>query len=677
MFASVIFFLVVDLYVSYGETIILESFANPVHAWLSNNDPVMGGQSGSTFKIQNGIGIFDGEVRDVTFLNAPGFITMRAADSVVFPDVTSCSHLQLNVRTNLLYSGYRVSFGTARAPDASRFTRGYKARFDVPVSDNFVSVNISFTKFSNYWDPATGDLVKTCQENKIYCPDKITLQNMLTISIWGEGVNGAVNLEIKNIAAVGCGDVNEEKSGNSPSPREETFINPWVESDGTVLLESFGSPVHQWYPMNDPVMGGLSTGTFTIQGGIGLFIGQVVDVPSLSAPGFITTRTFDSSSFSDVSSCSHLQLNVRTNSSYLGYYVSFGTAQATEAMRHARGYKAHFDVPVGDDFISVNIPFTYFSNYWDAATGRTIKTCQENKKYCPDSSTLQDMKTIALWGEGVGGIVNLQVKSIAAIGCDNIFVESFSKPRHQWYPMNDPVMGGLSTGTFTIQNGIGIFIGQVVDVPSLSAPGFITTRTFGSSSFSDVSSCSHLQLNVRTNSSYLGYYISFGTAQATEAMRYASGYKAHFDVPVGDDFISVNIPFTYFSNYWNGATGRTVKTCQENKQYCPDSSTLKDMKTISLWGEGVGGIVNLQVKSIVAIGCRNDNKDTKPVPNSGETADPDTADPDTEDIAIVLGVIAIVVVGLFIWRCRKNAKCCSKLKATFSVAPRDSRLLIV
>lgn len=35
------------------------------------------------------------------------------------------------------------------------------------------------------------------------------------------------------------------------------------------------------------------------------------------------------------------------------------------------------------------------------------------------------------------------------------------------------VMGGKSTGTFNVENGLGIFDGEVVDVPFLKAPGFI------------------------------------------------------------------------------------------------------------------------------------------------------------------------------------------------------------
>jgi hypothetical protein len=39
-------------------------------------------------------------------------------------------------------------------------------------------------------------------------------------------------------------------------------------------------------------------------------------------------------------------------------------------------------------------------------------------------------------------------------------------------------MGGESTGTTKIENGLLVFNGTVVDVPSLQAPGFISSGGF-------------------------------------------------------------------------------------------------------------------------------------------------------------------------------------------------------
>merc|ERR1711907_581649 len=54
--------------------------------------------------------------------------------------------------------------------------------------------------------------------------------------------------------------------------------------------------------------------------------------------------------------------------------------------------------------------------------------------------------------------------------------------------LNDPVMGGKSTGTWSLSSSrhFGVFDGEVVDVPALKAPGFIKAAADGS--FSDLSS---------------------------------------------------------------------------------------------------------------------------------------------------------------------------------------------
>merc|ERR1719478_1301785 len=72
---------------------------------------------------------------------------------------------------------------------------------------------------------------------------------------------------------------------------------------------------------------------------------------------------------------------------------------------------------------------------------------------------------------------------------------------HSFRETNDPVMGGKSTGSFTIENGVGVFDGQVVDVPFLKAPGFIKVQggsggflSIGADTFPDVSSCDALTI---------------------------------------------------------------------------------------------------------------------------------------------------------------------------------------
>ena len=108
--------------------------------------------------------------------------------------------------------------------------------------------------------------------------------------------------------------------------------------------------------------------------------------------------------------------------------------------------------------------------------------------------------------------------------------------------LNDPVMGGKSTGTWTLNqaDGFGIFDGEVVDVPSLKAPGFIKAAAAGH--FNDVSADidGDLVLMVRTTTpDYTGFRITMAAGAMAPAYSCGAGaslpfsggcYKAKFSL---------------------------------------------------------------------------------------------------------------------------------------------------
>lgn len=436
----------------------IENFANepePYHVWFSLNDPVMGGLSTGTFVVKSdeGVGVFDGEVKDVPSLKAPGFIAMRTGRRGFFPDLQSCDGLQLNVRTPQdipVYDGYRISIGTNYAGDFP-YAKGYKTHFDLPAaSDDFQSVFVKFDEFSDNWDPRTGEIVVSCEENNQYCPDDATLKNLEQIEIMAEGVKGKVYLEIKSILATNCDD---DVSETNPNPDEDPYrdsnnINspvtngggrnnnfsrfqdhekdsvggyggymaPTILENGDVRIESFEDPQHRWFPTNDPVMGGSSVSTVTIKNDVGIFDGEVVDVDFLGAPGFIKMET-RGGNFPDVSMCTGLKIQLKSSNSYDGIRVSFGTHHADDAMPYVRGYKAHMMDAPQNEFGEIVMPFSEFSDSWDAGTGDIVVSCAEDKKHCVDERTLKDFMIFSFMGEGVDGKVHLEIKSIDATGC--------------------------------------------------------------------------------------------------------------------------------------------------------------------------------------------------------------------------------------------------------------------
>jgi hypothetical protein len=450
----------------------IESFGlTPDHSWFAINDPVMGGQSTGSATVQDGIGVFQGEVKGVPTLNdAPGFIAMQTRGGY-YPDLSSCSGLRLTVKSANDYAGFRVSFGTNHPSGSMPYARGYKAHFVPPVG-SFGWVTIPFEKFSDYWDPKTGDQIVTCEEDNNWCPDDITLENLLRFEIMAEGVLGVVDLQVKLIEAVDCADdvstVDQNPGLHQQGGRGQNghfgsgelqnidhigYVSPHILSNGDIRIESFSNPQHAWFALNDPVMGGSSTSTVTLENDVGVFEGEVMDVSFLHAPGFIKMET-RGGAFPDVSHCNSLKLNLKAPLDYDGLHVTFGVHHAAGTEPYVRGYKAPLVVKRSESFQDVVIPFTDFSDNWDALTGDVLVSCSKNPKYCPDDATLRDFTTFAIMGEGVDGKVLVEVASIDAIDCSKL-----SSDGNAGRSVNSGHWIGVFSG-FVVVAGVGVGIGK-------------------------------------------------------------------------------------------------------------------------------------------------------------------------------------------------------------------------
>jgi len=183
---------------------------------------------------------------------------------------------------------------------------------------------------------------------------------------------------------------------------------------------------------------------------------------------------------------------------------------------------------------------------------------------------------------------------------------------HKFVELNDPVMGGQSTGTWSVsmENGYGIFDGDVVNVPALKAPGFIKAAADGT--FADASSklAGSLVLRVRsTTPGYKGFRVAIASGTVAPSYACAGGgsipfsrscFKAKFGVAAGSDFSEVSIPFTAFSDMWSPATGEHTKECSKDSSACLTAKSLKGIKRLEIWAEGVAGKVHLEIASVAA-----------------------------------------------------------------------------
>merc|ERR1712019_333461 len=74
---------------------------------------------------------------------------------------------------------------------------------------------------------------------------------------------------------------------------------------------------------------------------------------------------------------------------------------------------------------------------------------------------LSSVTQLTVGSGGVAGPFRLELSSLSATNkaleaaADEITLESFDAAVHTWSSQNDPVMGGKSTSTFTINDGMG------------------------------------------------------------------------------------------------------------------------------------------------------------------------------------------------------------------------------
>merc|ERR1712048_80618 len=406
-----------------------------------------------------------------------------------------------------------------------------------------------------------------------------------------------------------------------------TFVANTILAASAIDLTTFDD-ASNWKPLIDPVMGGQSTATVSVSDGVGILDGEVKIVPSLNAPGFITAQAdlkVDASSAIG----GDLVMKVKTTTpDYTGYKISFAASSLNPTLACATGgsfalgrgcFKAPFTMPAGDDFSEIRIPLNEFSDKWSSATGELTTLCKDDASVCPSAKKLKNVQRVAIWGEGAAGKVHIEVDSISiesqsgtaiqlSAGSD-VPLATFDglddATTRTWKQQNDPVMGGKSVGTFTVKDSVGTMEGTCAIVPSLNAPGFIKASTVDLQKFPDVSSCAGLALTVRSTSTpaqYPGYRVSFGNDKSGCGKFFARGFKANLAAPEGD-FGTVKIPFTQFTKCWDDGTGDAIQTCSDKPEFCPPSSRLADLETLSIWAEGAEGDVKIEIQSVAGYDC--------------------------------------------------------------------------
>ena len=209
-----------------AEPVVLATFdgSKTAHSWQVMNDPVMGGQSHSSFAQEGGVGNFTGLCAIVPFLKAPGFCKIGTTHGLLSPpgfaDASSFigGSLYITAKSSTpSYKGFKVDFGaknvTRPRPGMHHGPPSFKADFTLPASaaSDFATVKIPFSDFSVDWSDYTGECdtkdptgeqhVCCSDAHPEVCPQAQHLATIQSIEVWAEGVEGEFGLEIKSIAA--------------------------------------------------------------------------------------------------------------------------------------------------------------------------------------------------------------------------------------------------------------------------------------------------------------------------------------------------------------------------------------------------------------------------------------------------------------------------------------------
>merc|ERR1719454_1912351 len=163
-----------------------------------------------------------------------------------------------------------------------------------------------------------------------------------------------------------------------------------------------------------------------------------------------------------------------TTPEYTGFKVSFAASSVNPTLACAAGgsiplsrgcFKSPFTVPAGDDFTEIRIPLSEFSDKWDSATGELTTLCKDDASVCPSADKLKKVQRVAFWGEGKAGQVHIEVDSVAIepaaqplkakSSASLVTFDGADGTTFSFQELNDPVMGGKSTGTWSLGDGFG------------------------------------------------------------------------------------------------------------------------------------------------------------------------------------------------------------------------------
>merc|ERR1719223_992586 len=155
-----------------------------------------------------------------------------------------------------------------------------------------------------------------------------------------------------------------------------------------------------------------------------------------------------------------------------------------------------------------------------------------------------------------------------------------------WRSENDPVMGGVSTGSFKVDSArkIGVWSGEVKVVPKLQAPGFCTART--QHSFPDISSADGLLVTARATGDLKKVKVTMDSS--VRASPRQGEFEGSFTLT--DTMATHFIPFASMTQSWRG----------QKEGGPPSKQQLAKITGLGFIEDGIAGKFDFEILSIAA-----------------------------------------------------------------------------
>lgn len=215
----------------------------------------MGGGSSGNFTVQENFGLFQGIVRNVSFLHAPGFCNAQVRTGMgnrldISEFATELGGLRLvvkNARDSFpAYQGHKIALsaiGVMHHNGGHELEGTYKADFklgEFSTKGQCQEVYVPFAEFSSDWSDFSGECStkdpngyqhKCCPEGGVdkdpVCPSKKNLKVVDGITIWSEGVAGEFALELYELSAVPRARARQDGADAFVKREPEAVSCPW------------------------------------------------------------------------------------------------------------------------------------------------------------------------------------------------------------------------------------------------------------------------------------------------------------------------------------------------------------------------------------------------------------------------------------------------------------------